>query len=86
MIEIDGQQYDLLNDTTNHLLVVPATSIQQKISKKAQSLSPIDLAWDSFEEMAPSFTVFVTPGAVKKGAKRPPVTKTQNVYLNPCEG
>jgi hypothetical protein len=33
---IDGQQY-LLNNTTNHLLVVPATGIPwQKVSKKAQ--------------------------------------------------
>jgi hypothetical protein len=41
MTKIDGQQY-LLNNTTSHLLkVVPAA---QKMSEKAQSLSPIDLA------------------------------------------
>jgi hypothetical protein len=85
MIEIDGQQY-LLNDTTNHLLVVPATSIQQKVSKKAESLSPIDLAQDSFEEMAPSSTLFVTPSAVKKGANMPPVTTKSNVVLSKNNG
>jgi hypothetical protein len=89
MIKIDCQQY-LLNDTTNHLLVVPTTSIQQKVSEeKAQSLSPIDLAWDSFEEMAPSSspsTSFVTPSAVKKGSKRPPVTTNSNVVLSKNNG
>jgi hypothetical protein len=86
MIKIDGQQY-LLNNTTNHLLVVSDT--QQEVSKEAQSLSPVDLAWDSFEEMAPSSspsTSFVTPSAVKKGAKRPPVTTNSNVVISENNG
>jgi hypothetical protein len=84
MIKIDGQQY-LLNDTTNHLLVVPAT---QKASEKAQSLTIIDLAWDSFGEWVPSAPSisFVTPSAVKKVAKRPPVTTSSNVVLSKNNG
>jgi hypothetical protein len=79
VIEIDGQQY-LSNDTTNHLLVVLAA---QKVSKKTHSLSPIDLAWDSFEESTSS-TSFVTP-SVKKVAKRP-VTMSSNVLLKNNNG
>jgi hypothetical protein len=55
----------------------------QKVSKKAQSLSPIDLAWDSFEESTSS-TSFVTP-SVKKVAKRP-VTMSSNVVLSENNG
>jgi hypothetical protein len=82
-IVIDGQQY-LLNDTTNHLLVVPATGIpQQRVSEKAQSLSPINLAQDSFDKVgvAPS----VTLSDVKKGVKRTPILTT-NVPLSKNNG
>jgi hypothetical protein len=71
-MEIDDQQY-LLNDTNNHLLVVPAA---QKVSKKAQSLSPIDLTRDSFEE----FSSFVTP-SVKKVTKRAATTSLTFLFL-----
>jgi hypothetical protein len=48
-INIDGQQY-LLNDTTNHLLVVPpASQANKNVSEKARSMNPLNLARDSFE-------------------------------------
>ncbi len=42
----------LINDTTGHFIVVPPTGIpeQRGVSEKAQSLSPINLALDSFQE------------------------------------
>jgi hypothetical protein len=62
-------------------------SAAQKVSKKTKSLSPINLAQDSFEESTPSApsTSFVTP-SVKKVAKRPPVTTSSNVVLSKNNG
>jgi hypothetical protein len=75
-IMIEGKPF-LINDAKEHLLVMPATGIRkQRVSKKAQSLSPVGLARDSFDKVAPS----VTP-SVRKGAKRPPATTNLNVVL-----
>jgi hypothetical protein len=80
-IMIKGNQY-LINDVTNHLLVMPTTGIrEQRLSEKAQSLNPIDLAQDSFDKVAPS----VTP-IVRKGVKRPPATTNLNVVLSKNNG
>jgi hypothetical protein len=60
-IDIDSQQY-LLNDTTNHLLVVPpASQTKKNVSEKARSMSLLNLARDSFE---------VTPSVRKVPSKR----------------
>jgi hypothetical protein len=76
-IMIKGNQY-LINDVTNHLLVMPTTGIrEQRASEKAKSLNPIDLAQDSFDKVAPSVT-----SIVRKGAKRPPATTNLNVVLS----
>ncbi len=50
---------------------------QRGVSEKAQSLSPIDLARDSFDEVAPS----VTP-SVKKGAKK----RDSNIVISENNG
>jgi hypothetical protein len=71
----------LVNASTKHMMPMPDTGIprQRFVSKRVQSMSPIDLAQDSFSslpEVAPS----VTP-SVWKAAKRPPSTTHSNVVL-----
>jgi hypothetical protein len=101
VIDIDGQQY-LLNDTTNHLLLVPAqknkaAAPEQKVSERAQSCSPKDLARDSFgsgNESAPSTpssSRHITPSVTKKKKEAPAAaasttstatTRSSNIVLS----
>jgi hypothetical protein len=83
-ILIDGKNF-LINDAAkDHLMAMLATGIREQrvVSEKAQSLSLINLAQDSYnEEVAPS----ITP-SVRKGAKRPPSTTHSNVVLSENNG
>jgi hypothetical protein len=85
-IMLEGEPF-LINDYIKHLMPMPDTGIPRQrfiISKRAQSLSPIDLAQDSFSsspEVAPS----VKP-SVRKAAKMPPSTIQSNVVLSENNG
>jgi hypothetical protein len=76
----EGQQY-LLNDTTNHLVVMPAGPpppaaarvVAPAPSKMAQSMSPIVLGRDSFEDS------LVTPSVTKRPAAAVNTTTLQVV-------
>jgi hypothetical protein len=77
----EGQQY-LINDTTRHLVLVPpgppAPPAAAAPSQMAQTMSPIDLSRDSFEESV------VTPSVTKK---RPAVNiTTSQVVLSENNG
>jgi hypothetical protein len=54
-IDIDGQKY-LLNETSNHLLVVPPAAKKNVMIEKARSMSPVNLAKASFEVLTPHVT------------------------------
>jgi hypothetical protein len=47
-LDVEGQQY-LLNNATNHLILVPAGHPPPPPSEKAQSMSPINLAQNLYD-------------------------------------
>jgi hypothetical protein len=82
----EGEAF-LYNASLKHMMPMPDIGIPARYSERAQSMSPIDLAQDSFssspEEVAPS----VTPSVRKAAKKRPPRHITQSdVVLSESHG
>ena len=67
---VDGTNY-LINETTNHLMVVPPTR-KNEASEKARSMSPLNLARESFE---------VTPSVRKVPSKRTVTAQALNNFV-----
>ena len=67
---IDGTNY-LINDTTNHVIVLPPTQ-KNEASEKARSMSPLNLARESFE---------VTPSVRKVPSKRTATAQASNNFV-----
>ncbi len=67
---VDGTNY-LINETTNHLMVVPPTQ-KNEASEKARSMSPLNLARESFE---------VTPSVRKVPSKRTATAQASNNFV-----
>jgi hypothetical protein len=76
----------LVNASTKHMMPMPDTEIPRHrfVSERAQSMSPIDLAQDSFSS-SPEVAPPITP-SVRQAAKRPPSTTQSNVVLSENNG
>jgi hypothetical protein len=67
---IDGTKY-LVNDTTNHMIIVPNPPPSVAASVDAQSITPVDLSKKSF----------VTPSVRKASKKKRPPSSSSSIVL-----
>jgi hypothetical protein len=67
---IDGTKY-LVNDTTNHMIIVPNPPPSVAASVDAQSITPVDLSKKSF----------VTPSVTKASKKKRPPSSSSSIVL-----